>query len=133
MQLHLKIIGVILIVLAVIHVAFPKYFNWKKDLQPLSLINNQMMYVHTFFVAFTVLLMGLFCIYCTHDIVNTTLGRQLSFGLFIFWILRLMFQFFFYSPKLWQGKSFETIVHVMFSILWTYFSFVFLFIYLSGK
>lgn len=131
MELHLKIIGFILIVLSLIHIVFPKYFNWKNELNPLSLINNQMMYVHTFFVAFTVFLIGMLCICCTNDIINTTLGRQLCLGLFIFWGLRLFFQFFFYSPKLWKGKLFETIMHIVFSVLWTYFTVIFFLIYFS--
>ena len=56
MELHLKIAGAILIFLGFMHIAFPKYFNWKKELSQLSLINNQMMYVHTFFLALTVLI-----------------------------------------------------------------------------
>lgn len=129
MALHLKIIGVILILLSFIHIAFPWYFNWKKELRPLSLINTQMMYVHTFFIAFTVFLMGILCLCCTSDIINTTLGKKLSLGLFIFWGLRLIFQLFIYSSNLWKGKSVETFIHIIFSILWIYFSVVFFFIY----
>lgn len=88
------------------------------------------MYVHTFFVAFIVFLMGMLCIYCTTDIINTRLGKQLSFGLFFFWGLRLLFQFLVYSPKLWRGKRLETAIHVIFSILWIYFTTVFLLIFL---
>jgi hypothetical protein len=131
MELHLKIIGILLIVLAFIHVIFPKYFNWKKELASLSLINNQMMYVHTFFVAVIVFLMGLLCFFCADDIINTHLGKQLSLGLFIFWGLRLIFQFFVYSPKLWRGKSFETAMHIIFSFLWIYLTAIFLLIYLQ--
>mgnify|MGYP003529911487 CR=1 FL=1 len=130
MELHLKIIGILLIVLAFIHVIFPKYFNWKKELASLSLINNQMMYVHTFFVAITVFLMGLLCFFCAEDITTTRLGKQLSLGLFVFWGLRLLFQFFVYSSKLWKGKSFETAMHIIFSLLWIYLTTIFLLIYL---
>jgi hypothetical protein len=131
MELHLKIIGILLIVLALIHVIFPKYFNWKKELASLSLINSQMMYVHTFFVAITVFLMGLLCFFCANDITTTRLGKHLSLGLFVFWGLRLLFQFFVYSPKLWRGKSFETAMHIVFSLLWIYLTAIFLLIYLK--
>ena len=63
------------------------------------------MYVHTFFIALVVFLMGVFCVYSASDIVYTKLGQQLSLGLFIFWTTRLIFQFFAYSPKLWKGKN----------------------------
>lgn len=132
MELHLKIIGLLLIGLAIVHIIFPDYFNWKKELKSLSLINIQMMYVHTFFVAVIVFLMGLLCFFCAYDIINTQLGKSLSLGLFIFWGLRLLFQFFVYSPKLWKGKKFETIMHIAFSLLWIYLTTIFLFIYLGN-
>lgn len=125
MELHLKIIGIILIALSSIHLVFPKYFNWGKELASLSLINKQIMYVHTFFIAMVVFLMGIFCLCSAEDITHTRLGRQLSLGLFIFWCTRLLFQFCVYSPKLWKGKTFEFTIHILFSLLWTYFSLVF--------
>ena len=131
MELQLKIIGTLLFILAVIHIVFPKRFNWKDDLHSISLINKQMMYVHTFFIAITVFLMGVLCICCTNDILHTRLGKQLSLGMSIFWGLRLLFQFFFYSPKLWKGKPFETAMHVIFSLFWAYLTTVFLIIFLS--
>lgn len=125
MILHLKIIGSLFIILALIHPFFPKYFKWKQELQSLSLINRQMMQVHTFFIALTVLLMGLLCLFCADDLVNTCFGKKISIGLFAFWCIRFIFQLFIYSPKLWQGKNFETIIHILFSILWLYLSIVF--------
>jgi hypothetical protein len=128
MELHLKIIGIIFILLATLHLIFPKYFNWKNQLAGLTLINKQMMYVHTFFIGLIVLLMGVICIYSADEIVHTRLGQQLSFGLFIFWAARLFVQFFIYSAKLWRGKKFESIIHILFSVLWVYFTVVFFFI-----
>jgi hypothetical protein len=128
MELHLKIIGIIFILLATLHLIFPKYFNWKNQLAGLTLINKQMMYVHTFFIGLVVLLMGVICVYSSEEIVHTRLGQQLSFGLFIFWAARLFFQFFVYSSKLWKGKKFESTIHIFFSILWVYFTVIFFFI-----
>jgi hypothetical protein len=128
MELQLKIIGILLIGLAMIHLSFPKYFDWKRELQSISLINKQMMYVHTFFIAVIVFLMGLLCFFGAHDILTTRLGRYAAVGLFIFWGLRLFFQLFIYSPKLWRGKSFETSIHIIFSVLWLYLTAVFAYI-----
>lgn len=125
MELHLKIIGVVLILLAIIHAAFPRRFKWKDELSSLSLINRQMMMVHTFFIALTLLLMGALCIYGSNEIVNTPFGRIIAVGLFIFWGVRLVFQFFVYSPKLWKGKPFETFMHIIFSLTWSYFTIIF--------
>ncbi len=126
MQIHLKTIGVLLITLALIHVFFPKYFNWDKELKSLSLINRQMMTVHTFFIAFTVFLMGLLCLTASTDLIETNLGKKISLGLGTFWTVRLFIQFFGYSTDLWKGKTFETAMHILFSMLWAYLSYIFL-------
>lgn len=125
MELHLKIIGALLLPLALVHVVFPARFNWKEDLSGISLINRQLMYVHTFFIGFVVFLIGLLCLTCSEELVNTPLGKKICFGLFVFWGTRLYFQFFVYSPKLWRGKRFETVMHVLFSVLWVYLTGVF--------
>jgi hypothetical protein len=131
MELHYKIIGIILIALAFVHVIFPKYFKWKEELKPLSLINQQIMKVHTFFIALVVFLIGLLCLTSSNDLINTELGKKVSLGFGIFWSFRLFIQFFGYSSKLWKGKKMETIVHVIFSFLWTYLSYIFITVYLT--
>ena len=129
MELHLKIIGAILIVLALVHIIFPRYFNWKTELAGIALINRQMMYVHTFFIALTVLLTGLLCVSSAYDMVHTRLGGRLALGLFVFWAMRLVIQFFYYSAALWKGKRVETTIHILFSFLWTYLSVTFFLIF----
>lgn len=130
--MHLKITGGLLMVLAFIHVFFPRYFNWRKELIRLSLINRQMMLVHVFFIALTVFLMGLLCVTYTDDLIATGLGKAVSLGLGTFWAIRLAIQFFGYASELWRGKAFETTVHLVFSLLWVYFSTVFLWVGIAG-
>jgi hypothetical protein len=125
MHFHLKIIGILLFALSVIHIAFPKYFQWRKELVLLSMINRQMLMVHTFFIAFTLFLIGLLCVTSTSDLIETKLGKNICSGLGVFWTIRLFIQFFGYSSTLWKGKTFETSVHIFFIFLWSYFSYVF--------
>jgi hypothetical protein len=131
MQLQLKIIGLLLIVLSIIHVFFPKYFDWGKELSGLSMINRQMMYIHTFFIALVVLLMGVVCLTSSDQLIETILGKRISLGFAIFWAARLYIQFFGYSKKLWKGKKLETVIHVLFSFLWAYLSFIFIKIWIG--
>lgn len=84
-----------------------------------------MMTVHTFFVALVVFLMGLLCVTSTNELIETPLGKTISLGFAIFWLLRLFIQFFGYSMELWKGKRFETVVHVVFIGFWVYLSTVF--------
>ena len=129
MEIHFKIIGILLIVLAVIHVIFPKYFNWKIELASLSLINRQMMTVHTSFIAISVLLMGILCVSSASELLETNLGKKICLGLGIFWAILFLVQFFGYSSELWRGKRFETTMHILFALLWAYISAVFLMAY----
>ncbi len=131
MEVHLKIIGALFILLALLHLVFPRYFDWKNDLKPLKLINRQMMIVHTFFIAFVVLLMGLLCLTASEDLLMTPLGKKLLFGMGIFWFARLIIQFTGYSSQLWRGKAFERNIHILFSLLWTYISGFFFYSYLT--
>lgn len=118
MKLLIEIAGWGMLLLGVVHVFFPKHFDWKTDLAQLSLINRQMAEVHMFFVAFFVALMGLLCITSANLLLHTGLGRRVSLGISIFWGARLLVQHFWYSPRLWRGKPFETIVHVVFTMIW---------------
>ncbi len=126
MILHLHIVGVLFTALSLLHVGFPRYFKWKEELAPLRLLHRQMMQVHTAFIALTVFLMGVLCLTSAYELVATPLGRRICSLLGIFWTLRLLVQLFGYSTKLWKGKPFETIVHVLFFGLWAYASLVFL-------
>lgn len=125
MEIHFYIIGSLLILLAFVHVVFPKYFNWKEELDKLSLMNHQMMKVHTFFIALTVFLMGLLLLLSTNDLLTTQLGKTIIVGFAIFWTIRFFMQLFVYSSKLWKGKIFETTIHVFFTLFWMYVSSVF--------
>ena len=129
MYIHLKIIGSLLMLLSFLHIGFPKYFHWKKELKSLSLMNKQMMVVHTFFIALVVFLIGILCVTSALELIETQFGNKVSLGLGIFWSIRLFFQLFVYSPKLWKGKNFETAMHIVFTLFWIYLSSIFLIIY----
>ena len=106
METPIKIVGSLLVALSLMHIIIPKYFKWEQELASLSLITKQIFYVHTFFIAFTVLLMGLLCIKYSRELIYDPFGRVISLGLFGFWLTRLIFQFLVYSPSVWRGKKF---------------------------
>lgn len=133
MEIHVKIVGSLLLALSLMHVILPKYLKWEQELTSLSLITKQILYVHTFFIAFIVLLMGLLCLSYSHELLHDPFGSVICLGLFVFWLTRLIFQFFVYSPKVWRGKRFETVIHVVFSVMWLYFTGVFLLSYIGSR
>ncbi len=84
------------------------------------------MSVHTFFIGLIVFLIGILCLTSARDLIETRLGNTVSCGLALFFTIRLFFQFFIYSPELWKGRKFETFMHVLFSLFWSYVSGVFI-------
>ncbi len=121
LTLHLRCIGVLLMLLALVHVDFPRRFGWSVELRPLSLINRQIIQVHTFFIALLVALNGLFFLLQAEELLKPSpLARAISVGLLVFWGLRFVFQFFVYDSQLWRGKRFETVIHIVFTIFWLY-------------
>jgi len=133
MELIIRIAGALMVCLALMHIIFPRYFKWDIELQQLSLVNRQIMQVHTFFVALVVFLMGVLCMTSTQDLIETNLGKVVSLGFGVFWFARLVIQFVGYSSELWRGKMFETLVHIAFSFLWIFFSGVFISNYFSSN
>jgi len=129
MEFNLQLAGALLIFLSLLHVVFPRYFKWDKEFAQVSLINRQMMYIHAFFISLMVLLMGILCLTSATELINTRLGSTISLGLGVFWLIRLLFQFFGYSARHWKGRPKETFIHVLFSLLWVYLCFVFFSVY----
>jgi hypothetical protein len=125
MESLLKVSGALMIGLALVHAVFPRHFKWAEELRSITLLTRQIHYIHTFFIALTVLLLGVLCLINPSGLLTTSLGQQVCIGIFIFWFCRLLIQFFGYSPSLWKGKRFETAVHIVFALLWTFFSAVF--------
>jgi succinate-acetate transporter protein len=108
-----------------VHIGFPSYFHWREELASLSLVNKQMMQIHTFFIALFVFLNGILCLMYAEELVVNPLGIIICKGLTIFWGIRLIFQLFVYSPALWKGKTFETSAHIVFTGFWCYLVWIF--------
>lgn len=125
MEYLLKFSGGILVGLALLHAGFPRYFRWREELRSITLLTRQIHYIHTFFIALTILLIGLLCLCNAAELLHTPLGHTVSLGLFFFWGCRLALQFFGYSSSIWKGKPFETVIHFMASILWGFLTTVF--------
>jgi hypothetical protein len=132
MQTPLEITGILLMGLALLHAIFPRYFRWREETAGLSLLTRQILHIHTFFIALTVLLMGLLCVTSAADLIGTPLGRRICLGLAVFWGIRLAIQFFGYSSKLWRGKAFETLAHIAFTLFWTWLTALFLMVALKS-
>lgn len=127
--LNLQAIGISQILLALIHLGFEKRFNWKEDLREVSLLNRQLMYVHTFFIAWFLFLNGLLSLLGARLLLEpSALALYVLLGLSIFWLARLYTQFLVFDKSLWLGQGFNAVVHIVFGAVWAWYSLTYLFL-----
>ena len=121
LELNLKFAGLALMLLGIAHAFFGPRFNWKQEFERVSLLNRQIFYVHTFFIALVVTLLGVLAFFYTTVLLEPTqLARVVLCGIVIFWGCRLAAQFFVYDASLWKGDRFNTRMHILLSLLWLY-------------
>lgn len=126
LTLHLRLVGATMLVLAASHRYYRKRFAWAEETARLSLINREIFYVHALFIVLVLVLNGSLCLFAPEALLEPTrLGRLVAGGLTFFWGTRLAVQLFVYDRNLWRGRRFETAVHVLFTVVWTYFTVVF--------
>jgi len=120
-RVHLQIAGGLLLLLSAAHGEFGRYFGWKQELSRVSLLTRQMFLVHTFFIALIVALLGSLSLFCTDALLTPgPLSRAVLAGMCVFWLFRLVFQWFVYSWDIWRGRRFYTFMHGVFSAFWIY-------------
>jgi hypothetical protein len=123
---NLRVVGVLMAGLVVLNVFVPRRFGWREELARLSLLNRQIFQVHALFLILTLALFSALLVTSADALLERTqLARAVLVGLTAFWGLRLAVQWFYYSPALWRGQRFNTLMHVLFSGLWLYVTGVF--------
>jgi hypothetical protein len=119
LSMHLQIVGVLLVLLGVSHTFFNRYFGWGQELASISLFTRRVFYVHTFFIAFGVVLAGAVSFFYADALLRPgALSRAILAGMAAFWLCRLLAQFFAYDSAIWRGDRFRTRMHI--AALWTY-------------
>jgi len=118
---HLRATGVLLALLVVVHAFVPGRLRWREELSRLSLVNRQIFEVHTLFIVLVLALLSTLLLTSSDALLTPSrLSRALLFGLTIFWGLRMLTQWFYYSPAVWRGNRFNTLAHCVFSTVWVY-------------
>lgn len=126
LELHLRVAGALLLLLAAIHPLIPKELRWKEDLPKLAPVNRQIFLVHASFLLLLLILVGLLLLFHAGELAASgRLSRAVLGGLALFWGLRLFTQLFVYDRSLWRDNPRYTAVHVAFTLLWLYLTTVF--------
>jgi hypothetical protein len=115
----LRVAGVGLILLAILHVPIGRYLKWGEEGGRLSLVNASIFRVHAFFICVLLVMMGLPCLLePTIFLEPSRAGGWLAWSFSGFWAIRLYVQWFVYPWDLWRGRRMETGVHIGFTGIW---------------
>ena len=119
--LHLRVVGVLMALLATINLFVPGRFHWREELSRVSLLNRQIFQAHTMCIVLLIALISALLLTCAEALLEPTrLSRAVLAGLTVFWGVRMLMQWFFYSPLVWRGDRFNTVMHGVFSLGWIY-------------
>ncbi len=119
LEVLLRIGGVGLIVLAIIHIPVSRQLRWREEAVHLSPANSSIFLVHAFFICVVLVLMGLPALFAPQVFLERTeAGLWMSWSLALFWGIRMFVQWFVYPSTLWRGKRLETAMHIWFSFVW---------------
>ena len=123
---NLRLVGVLMAGLVVLNLFVPRRFRWREELSRVSPLNRQIFEVHAIFLVLTLGLISALLLTSADALLERTrLARAVLVGLTVFWGLRMLAQWFYYSPEVWRGNRLHTVMHVAFSAMWVYVTSVF--------
>jgi len=123
---HLRLVGVVMASLVVVNLVVSARLYWRDEMARLSLVNRQIFQAHSVFLILTLALFSTLLLTCGPALLEPTrLSRAVLSGLTVFWGLRMLMQWCFYSPLIWRGHRFNTVMHYTFSVVWVYVTTVF--------
>ena len=122
-ELLLRAAGLLLFGLAGLNLYLPRHFKWRRELEAVSPFTRQVFFVHAFCIMLVLGLQGGLLLFLPAALLERSpLAAAVLAGLTLFWGVRLGFQFFVYDPALWRGKPFYTLLHILFALLWLFFT-----------
>ncbi|MFE6886785.1 hypothetical protein [Streptomyces sp. NPDC057694] len=126
LTVQLRLVGLALIVMGLVHAVLPRVLDWPGDLRASSLLTRQVSYAHLFFIGLTCTLLGVLPLAFAPDLLTgAPLPTFLLCAQTLFWGLRWIMEFAYFSPRLWRGHRLRTAGHAALAVLWTWVTGVF--------
>ena len=121
LEVNLRIAGLVILLLAIVYPIYPRRLGWREQLAGASLLVRNIFVVHVGFILLLLWLQAVLLTFFPQVLIEqSSAGVALLIGLVAFWFYRLVAQLFIFDPRNWQGDRVNTLVHVVFTILWVY-------------
>jgi hypothetical protein len=119
LDLALRAAGLSLVVLSVFHVVLWRTLDWGREIARLSPLNARVFAVHTFFIAFVLLALGLLSLFRPDLLLaRGELARWLLAAVVVFWLARLVIQPLVFDPAMVSGWMRARLLRVGVTVVW---------------
>lgn len=101
------------IIIAILATRMARLLHWEEDIARMPLLLREVFRIHGFFLSFTLTLFSVLTWRFAPDLAGggQPLASWLAGGIGLFWSIRTVFQWTFYSHDHWRGKPRETALH----------------------
>lgn len=100
------------LLVALLNLRIPHILGWRKDIETLPLLIQEVFHVHVWFISITLTIFAAVTWQFADVMAIDPVARWLACGIAGFWGIRTFIQVFYYSASHWSGKSAEFAVHV---------------------
>ncbi len=119
LELVLRMAGASLIVLALFHAVLWRALGWGPEINRLSPLTARVFLVHTLFIAFVLLALGLLSLLAPELLVAPSdLARLLLMGIVLFWVARLLMQPLVFDRAMTIGWAKSPLVRMGANVAW---------------
>ncbi len=120
LQNALYVAAALQLCVALLNLRVPRLLKWERHLNALPLLVRQVFYVHACFISITLTIFGILTIRFAPDLARGScpIGRWLCASIAVFWGIRTVLQFTYYSSSHWRGNRRRTVAHVVLIVMY---------------
>ena len=106
------------LVLACLNLRLDKLLHWESELAGMSLLLREVFFVHKWFISIILAIFGVITLRFADDLSVglNPMGHWFAVGIGLFWGIRTIIQWLYYSRSHWVGDKGKTIVHWILTI-----------------
>jgi hypothetical protein len=115
LELGLRVAAVVQLAVAILNLFLIRIMKWKADLSQMPLLLGEVFRIHCYFISITLAIFGVVTWRFASDIAMAAspICVWLALGIGIFWAVRSIMQWVFYSPIHWRGNAARTVIHFL--------------------
>jgi hypothetical protein len=133
--LLLKIAAMLQLGVAILNLFLIRLLDWRQELARVPLLMREVFQVHVWFISITLAIFGVLTWRFAGEIASgqNPVAQWLAGGIGIFWAVRTVLQFTYYSASHWRGQVGRTLAHVCLLLMYGGFGLLYLYVAVGGS